>query len=77
MSSTGFWQRMSKMSWEMTEWATAVERVFKTMAWNKERKRQNAATKSEAQKLMLQWKMKVKMPRKGSIVNFYQRWVIY
>ena len=33
--------------------------------------KENAATKSEAQKLMLQWKMNVKKPGKGSIVNFF------
>ena len=33
----------------------------------------NAATKSEAQKLMLQWKMNVKKPGKDSIVNFFIR----
>ena len=31
----------------------------------------NAVTKSEAQKLMLQWKINVKKPRKGSIVFFF------
>ena len=33
--------------------------------------KENAGTKSEAQKLMLQWKMNVKKPGKGSIVNFF------
>ena len=33
--------------------------------------KENAATKSEAQKFMLQWKMNVKKPGKGSIVNFF------
>ena len=33
----------------------------------------NAATKSEAQKLMLQWKMNAKKPGKGSIVNFFAK----
>ena len=35
--------------------------------------KENAATKSEAQKLMLQWKMNVKKPGKGSIVNFFSK----
>ena len=35
--------------------------------------KENAATKSEAQKLMLQWKMNVKKPGKGSIVNFFTK----
>ena len=33
--------------------------------------KENDATKSGAQKLMLQWKMNVKKPGKGSIVNFF------
>ena len=35
--------------------------------------KENAGTKSEAQKLMLQWKMNVKNPGKGSIVNFFNQ----
>ena len=35
--------------------------------------KENAATKSEAQKFMLQWKMNVKKPGKGSIVNFFTK----
>ena len=39
--------------------------------WHEIKKeKENAATKSEAQKLMLQWKMNVKVPGKGSIVIF-------
>ena len=33
--------------------------------------KENAATKSEAQKFMLQWKMNVKKPEKGSTVNIF------
>ena len=33
--------------------------------------KENAATKSEAKKLMLQWKMNLKKPGKGLIVNFF------
>ena len=35
--------------------------------------KENAATKSEPQKLMLQWKMNVKKPGKSSIVNFFSK----
>ena len=35
--------------------------------------KENAATKSEAQKLMLQRKMNVKKPGKGSIINFFTK----
>ena len=35
--------------------------------------KENAATKSEAQRLMLQWKMNVKKPGKGSFVNFFTK----
>ena len=35
--------------------------------------KENAATKSETQKLMLRWKMNVKKPGKGSIVNFFTK----
>ena len=38
--------------------------------WREIRKgKENPATKSEAQKLMLQWKMNVKKPGKGSIAT--------
>ena len=33
--------------------------------------KENAATKSESKKPLLQWKMNVKKPGKGSIVNFF------
>ena len=40
--------------------------------WLKIKKgKENAATKSAAQKLMLQWKINVKKPGKGSIVIFF------
>ena len=35
--------------------------------------KENAATKSEAQKLMLQWKMNVKKPGKSLIIIFFQQ----
>ena len=35
--------------------------------------KENAATKSEAHKLMLQWKMNVKKPGKRSIVIFFTK----
>ena len=42
--------------------------------WHEIKKgKENAATKSEAQKLILQWKMNVKKPGKGSIVNFFTK----
>ena len=42
--------------------------------WREIRKgKENAATKSEAQNLMFQWKMNVKKPGKGSIVIFFTK----
>ena len=35
------------------------------------KEKENAATKSEAQKLTLQWKMNVKKTGKGSIINVF------
>ena len=35
--------------------------------------KENAATKSEAEKLMLLWKMNVKKPGKGSIINSFTK----
>ena len=35
--------------------------------------KENAATKSEAQKLMFQWKINVKKPGKESIVNCFTK----
>ena len=46
---------------------TECSRLWREIKKGKE----NAATKSEAQKLMLQWKMNVKKPGKGSIVIFF------
>ena len=51
------------------QWATGTDRLWREIKKGKE----NAATKSEAQKLMLQWKMNVKKPGKGSIVNFFSK----
>ena len=34
---------------------------------------ENAATKSEAQKFMLQWKMNVEKPGKSSVVKFFTK----
>ena len=40
--------------------------------WHEIKKgKENAATKSDAQKFVLQWKMNVKNPGKGSIVIFF------
>ena len=42
--------------------------------WHKAKKgKENAATKSKAQTLMLQWKINVKRPGKCSIVNFFTK----
>ena len=35
--------------------------------------KENAATKSEAQKLMLQWKMNVKRPGKSLLIIFFRK----
>ena len=43
-----------------------------SILWHEIKKgKENPATKSESEKLMLQWKMNVKKPEKGSVVIFF------
>ena len=59
---------------DMTDLFDKSAQIECSRLWREIKKgKENATTKSKAQKLMLQWKVNVKKPGKGSIVIFFTK----